>query len=268
VLLHGFTGDSTTWAHLGSELGDERPVHGIDLVGHGRSEAPVAAAAYTIASTIRSVVRAVSDLGSALPESAPLAPGPVPSSHWLGYSMGGRVALSLALAEPGAVASLVLVGASPGLADPVARAARVAADTTLADAVERDGLEAFVDQWMRHPLFASQARLGPDFLAGARAQRLRNRAHALAHTLRGMGTGAMPPLWDRLDEVRVPVLLVHGALDGKFAALAHDMATRLPDARVLAVPDAGHAVHVEAPAALAAAVRGFLRQVDPPRGGM
>ena len=107
--------------------------------------------------------------------------------HVVGYSMGGRVALSLAVAHPDRVASLLLVGASPGLAEAEERAARIKADEALARQIEQDGLERFVDYWMALPLFASQSVLGEDALARARTQRLRSDPAGLANSLRGMG---------------------------------------------------------------------------------
>lgn len=249
VLLHGFTGDATTWADLAAHLGSARPLLALDLVGHGRSPAPDDPAAYTMAATVAAVVATIDGLGIA-------------RAHWLGYSMGGRVAIHLALARPARVASLALVGTSPGLDDPAARAERVRADAALADLVEREGIAAFVDRWMAKPLFASQARLGAPALARARAQRLRNRPHALAHTLRGMGTGAMAPVTERLAEITVPVLLIAGAEDAKFTDLAVRMATRLEHAEVQVVPGAGHAVQAEAPARLGALVEAFLGRVE------
>lgn len=250
VLVHGFTGDATTWAPLQPHLDPARPACAIDLVGHGRSPAPDDPSAYTLAAAVAAVADTLDAAGIA-------------RAHWLGYSMGGRVALRLALDHPGRVASLALVGASPGIPDPIARAERVAADHALADFVETAGLAAFVERWMANPLFATQSRLGPAFLASARAQRLRNRPHALAHTLRGMGTGVMEPLTNRLGAVRAPVLVVAGELDPKFRAIAAALAARLPDAEVAIIPGAGHAVHAEAPAALAARLRAFLQRVDP-----
>ena len=249
VLVHGFTGDSTTWARLVPWLGVERRVLGVDLVGHGRSDAPAAPEAYTMGAAVASARAAVREAGAE-------------RAHWLGYSMGGRVALSLALEAPEAVASLTLVGASPGIADPAAREARRKDDEALADLIERQGLEAFVDRWMSNPLFDGQARLGPAYLAAARAQRLAGRPRALARTLAGMGTGAMAPLGARLGEVHAPVLVVAGEDDPKFRTLAGEMAARLPRATVAVVPESGHGVHVEAPEALGALVRAFLRRVE------
>ncbi len=248
VLLHGFTGDTTTWDRLVPHLGMARGVLAIDLVGHGRSDRPRELAAYAMPAAVEQVVRAAADVG-------------VARAHWLGYSMGGRVALQLALAHPEAVCSLVLVGASPGLDDPGERADRVQADEALAELLEREGIEAFVDLWMAHPLFATQARLGDAHLAQARAQRLRNRPGALAMSLRGMGTGAMWPVWVRLGEISQPALVVAGEEDEKFCRLARAMVARLPDAQALIVPGSGHAAHVEAPDVLGLAVREFLDRV-------
>lgn len=249
VLLHGFTGDATTWVDLLPHLDAARPVWALDLVGHGRSPAPAAAAEYAMSAVMASVAEALRGAG-------------LIRAHWLGYSMGGRVALHLALAEPGLVASLALVGASPGIPDPAARAARVAEDEALAAVIEREGLAAFVDRWSAHPLFATQAALGPEHLARMRAQRLRNRPEALARVLRGMGTGAMEPVAERLWEIRVPVLLVAGALDEKFAGIAGLMAGRLQAPDLWIAPGVGHAVQLEDPAGLAAAWEAFLRRAE------
>jgi len=246
VLLHGFTGDSTTWDRLVPHLGPDRPVLAVDLVGHGQSEAPADSRAYTVAKTVSSVRHALRAAG-------------LVRAHWLGYSMGGRVALHMAITVPGAVSSLVLVGTTPGIQDPAERRQRRRDDEAWAASLEREGLAAFVDRWMARPLFATQQRLGQAYLAATRAQRMTNRPHALAHTLRHMGTAVMRSLWPRLHDLTAPVLLVNGAEDARFDGVAAAMALRLPSAQRLVVRGSGHAVHVEAPAALAARVQDFLR---------
>ncbi len=146
---------------------------------------------------------------------------------------------------------LILVGASPGLADEQERAARRAADDALADRIETLEIEAFAREWGAQPLFADQpARVA----AGAHADRLRNTPQGLAAALRGLGTGVMEPLWDRLPELHIPVTLVVGERDEKFSALAERMLARLPDARLVVVAGAGHAAHLEAPGAVAEAI--------------
>jgi 2-succinyl-6-hydroxy-2,4-cyclohexadiene-1-carboxylate synthase len=177
---------------------------------------------------------------------------------YVGYSLGGRLCLRLALDRPDLVEGLVLVGASPGIADPVARAERRAADEALAAEVERDGVAAFLDRWLAGPLFAT---LGAG--AAGRAERLANAPEGLAYALRRLGTGVQEPLWDRLAGLRPPALLLAGERDAKFAALAHQMAAAIgPGARVALVPGAGHAAHLERPAATAALIEAFLAGVE------
>ncbi len=176
----------------------------------------------------------------------------------LGYSMGGRVALQFALAAPERIAALVLESASPGIEDAGERAARVAADRTLADDIERDGLEAFVDRWEALPMWATQAALPDAVRQRLRAQRLRNSTSGLANSLRGMGAGAQEAVLGRLGELSMPVLLIAGEHDAKYRQLARDMRERIPDAQINIVEGAGHAVHLERPGAFAPLVKEFL----------
>jgi 2-succinyl-6-hydroxy-2,4-cyclohexadiene-1-carboxylate synthase len=227
VLLHGFTQTRRSWRRTVQALGGRYRAVVPDLPGHGqaahRTASFAACAAY---------VRALAPARFSL----------------VGYSMGGRVALHAGLALGERVERLVLVGAGPGLADPAERAARRSADLALADRIETIGLEAFAREWAAQPLFAGQ----PDRVAGAaHADRLRNSAAGLAAALRGLGTGAMEPLWDRLGELAVPVSLVVGERDEKFRAIAERMAAHLPDARLVVVPGAGHAAHLESPEVVA-----------------
>ena len=238
VVLHGFTGSGTAMAPLTERLARSRRVVAVDLVGHGRSPIPDDPAAYTVDAMAVDVAEVIGD-----------APAPV-----VGYSMGGRVALTLACRRPSVVTSLVLIGATPGIAEPAARAERRTSDEALAASIETDGLEAFVDRWMANPLFVSQDALGEAFLAEARAQRLAADPRGLARSLRGGGTGAMTPLHDRLPTCTVPTVLVVGELDAKFRAIAASMA--LPDARVEVVAGVGHAAHLEAPDRVADIVAG------------
>ncbi len=186
------------------------------------------------------------------------ATGLVAGGHrgvWLGYSMGARLALHVALAHPEAVDALVLVGGTAGIDDPDERAARRAADAALADQIERDGLEPFLRDWLARPLFAT---LPPD--PDRLTRRLTNRAAGVASSLRHWGTGTMdPPLWDRLGEIAAPTLVLAGALDTKFSALGRRLAAGIGSAaRFETVDGAGHAAHIERPDEVAHRVASFL----------
>lgn len=235
VVLHGFTGSAATMADLARRLDPDAVVP--DLAGHGPGPHPSDPAAYTIDAMADDV------LG--------LADGPL---DLVGYSMGGRVAFTAACRAPERVRSLSLIGASAGLAGTDERAARAAADDELAELIERD-LAGFVDRWMANPLFATQARLGEDARSASRAQRLSNDPDALATSLREASTGRMAPLHELLSGCTMPVGLIVGADDPKFRAIAADLHAALPDATVHVVADAGHAVHLEQPEAVADAIR-------------
>jgi 2-succinyl-6-hydroxy-2,4-cyclohexadiene-1-carboxylate synthase len=245
VMLHGFTGDASSMAPAAAPLERDFEVHRVELVGHGRSDAPADVRHYSMPRCVDQVVAVLDGLG-------------VDAAHLYGYSMGGRTALSLAAAHPDRVCSLVLVGVTAGLAGGEARAERRASDEALAERIEREGLEPFVDAWMALPLFASQKRLGEAALAAARAQRLRGRATGFANSLRGMGTGAMPPLHAVLADLRMPTLLIVGEEDAKFRGIAAALAVELPDAKVEVITEAGHAAHLEQAAAVGEGVRRFL----------
>jgi 2-succinyl-6-hydroxy-2,4-cyclohexadiene-1-carboxylate synthase len=232
VLVHGFTQTLASMDPLATRLRDTYQVVSVDLPGHGGSPAPRS-----------NFEDAAATLGEAGGHAA-----------YVGYSLGGRLCLRLALDRPDLVGALVLIGASPGLEDPAERAARRASDAELADEVERVGVERFLDRWLAQPLFATL----PAERAG-RAERLVNTAANLAQSLRLHGTGAQEPLWERLATLRPPVLLIAGAADAKFSALARRMASAVgPTARIALIPDAGHAAHLERPDKVAFLIRDFL----------
>ncbi|MBW3534052.1 MAG: 2-succinyl-6-hydroxy-2,4-cyclohexadiene-1-carboxylate synthase [Gemmatimonadetes bacterium] len=246
LLLHGFTGSVEAWGEaLLDGLACRHRVLAVDLHGHGRSDAPTDPARLDM-------LRVVDDLVAVLDAAG------ARRATWIGYSMGGRVALAAAVLRPERVERLVLESASPGLATPEERSLRREQDEALAASLEREGLEAFVDRWMALPLFASQRRLPAEVREGERRRRLANRPAALAASLRGMGAGSQPSFWEALAGVAAPTLLLTGEEDAKFRALADAMAARLPDALRRDVAGAGHAVHLEAPEAWLEAVRSFV----------
>ncbi len=249
LLVHGFTGSSEAWGEeLLDELASEFRLLAVDLIGHGCSDRPHEPKRYALASQVRDLCALLDSRG-------------VERAVWLGYSMGGRIALGAALLCPQRIRGLVLESASAGLDSDGERRARIAHDETLARRLEDDGLEKFVAYWMGFPLFATQAKLGPAALERERERRLRNDPAALAASLRGMGTGVQPSFWKRLHDVRAPALVLAGSEDEKFCALARRMAARLPQAQLELIPGAGHAPHLEQPETYLSHVRGFCRRI-------
>jgi 2-succinyl-6-hydroxy-2,4-cyclohexadiene-1-carboxylate synthase len=248
VLLHGYTGTGRSMGALSRALECGHETILPDLPGHGRS---TAAAGHGFEQCLDDLVATLHAAGHR-------------RAHWLGYSMGARLALGCALRHPDCVASLVLIAGRAGIEDPGERAARRAADEALAERIEAIGAEAFLDEWLAQPMFATLARRGPDYMATERRARLANGAQGLAASLRALGPGAQPPLFDALATLRAPALLLAGALDQSFVAIARDLGRRMPRAEVCVVEDAGHAVHLEQPASVRRLVRDFLRRAAGP----
>lgn len=249
VLLHGFTGSGRSWDAIREVMASSRRVITIDLPGHGASSAPRDPGRYSLRRFADDVVAVLDAL-----QLERVALG--------GYSLGGRSALQVALAHPQRIGALVLESCSPGIADASERAQRASDDGALADAVERDGLATFVDRWERLPLWRSQDALPEPVRARQRAVRLAGSAAGLAASLRGAGVAVEPDASPELHRLHMPVLLVAGALDARYARIAADMAAQVPGARLAIVEDAGHAVHLERPARFASLVGQFLDSFD------
>jgi 2-succinyl-6-hydroxy-2,4-cyclohexadiene-1-carboxylate synthase len=229
VLLHGFTHTGASWDPVVAALGESYRACAPDIRGHGSASDRVPA-------TIEGVLH---DVAAAAPGRCAL----------VGYSMGGRIALHAGLGLPGRVDRLVLIGASPGIADASEREARRQSDERLAREIDASTIEEFAARWALTPVLAGQP---PAVADAVRADRLRNDPAGLARALRGLGTGALGSVWDRLPEIGMPVALVVGERDEKFRAIAAEMvAAGLKRAEIVVVPGAGHAVHLEAPDAVA-----------------
>jgi 2-succinyl-6-hydroxy-2,4-cyclohexadiene-1-carboxylate synthase len=242
VLLHGFTGRSENWTKIRAALNDHFTTITIDLVGHGQTDSPTHALRY-------SMEHAADDLAVIVTKLE------FPSVNMLGYSMGGRLALFTAITHPTLIHTLMLESASPGLESEAERVKRIQSDDQLADKIEAEGLETFVDYWTNLALFETQS---DELKQALKAQRLKSNPLGLANSLRGMGTGVQSPLWHRLNELTCPTLLLTGELDKKFTSIAHSMAAQISRVQTKTIPGAGHAVHLEQPEAYTQAVLGFL----------
>lgn len=232
VFVHGFTQTANSWKPIAQQF-VARGLEGVvvDLPGHAGSAG------------VRADLRRTADMIAGIG-------GP---ATYVGYSLGGRVCLHLALMYPHLVRSLVLLGAHPGIEDADERSTRRAGDDALAAHLLDVGLEAFLAEWTAQPLFG-----GMELTEADRADRLRNTAEGLADSLRMAGTGEQLPLWARLRELNMPVLALAGAHDSKFAAIAEQIATAVPAGRFALIPDAAHAAHLQQPQAVIDAIASAL----------
>ncbi|MAU08641.1 MAG: 2-succinyl-6-hydroxy-2,4-cyclohexadiene-1-carboxylate synthase [Anaerolineaceae bacterium] len=245
IVLHGFTGSTAQWQPFVDAWAQHFHVVLVDLLGHGQTDVPESASRYRLKHVRRDLLKLIDAVSD----------GP---AHLLGYSMGGRIALYMAVNHPNLFQSLILESASPGLESAEDRQQRVESDTALAQRIQNEGIEAFVNFWESIPLWASQSSLAADTLAAQRSQRLANNPVGLANSLLGMGTGVQPSLWHQLANLSLPTLLICGALDTKFTAINQRMNDLLPQSQLVIVPDAGHNVHLEQPEVFAKQIETFL----------
>lgn len=233
VLVHGFTQTLVSWAPVAGDLAADHQVVRVDAPGHGGS----------------------TDVHADLATSARLLAEAGGRATYVGYSMGGRLALRVALDRPELVEGLVLIGSTAGIVDQHERTARRAADESLAARIEGEGIDDFLERWLAQPLFGNLSPSTED-LAARRA----NTADGLASSLRLAGTATMdPPWWDELATIEAPTLVLAGERDPKFTALGRRLAEAIGrNARFHTVSGAGHAVHLQQPMQVAATIRRFV----------
>lgn len=245
VLLHGFTGSKDNWQTIIELLQSQFELIAIDLLGHGETDAPSNYQHYSMANSANNIVTLLQHIG-------------ITPFNLLGYSMGGRLALYIAIHYPKCINALVLESASPGLKTESERQQRRNSDNRLADEIESHGIQWFVDYWGGLPLWESQKQLDDSIRDNLRNQRLINDAQGLANSLRGMGTGVQPSLWEDLPTVNVPVKLIVGELDNKFLSINQEMQQLTPNARLSIIPRAGHTTHLENPQGFIDVIQAFL----------
>ena len=237
VLVHGFTQTSACWDPIDAVLAVDHELVLVDAPGHGTSS--------DVTLDLLQGGRAIAAVGG--------------RGTYLGYSMGARFVLHTALADPGRVDRLILVSGTAGIDDAAERSTRGKSDDQLADHIVDVGVPAFLDEWLALPLFA-----GLTAERRHREARRANTAAGLASSLRRAGTGTQSPVWDRLAELDMPVLVVAGADDNKFTALAERMAVDIgPNAELAIVAGAGHTVHLEQPDRFLAVLRDWLARTAP-----
>ncbi|MFD3448694.1 2-succinyl-6-hydroxy-2,4-cyclohexadiene-1-carboxylate synthase [Microbacteriaceae bacterium 4G12] len=246
LLLHGFTGSKETWRRFLPSWSQQFQIITVDLIGHGETDRPDDPKRYRIEKVAEDIVQLLTKLH-------------VQKAHVLGYSMGGRLAITLACLYPEYVQSLLLENCIAGLESEQERIERMQKDEELAAYIEQHGIQAFINRWENIPLFATQKTLPEVVQEQTRKQRLRNDAKGLANSLRGMGTGAQPSWWRELKKLEMPILLISGEYDEKFWHILSRMKNEFPRAELVQISEAGHAIHVEQPEKFDTIVSGFLQ---------
>jgi len=243
LFLHGFLGSCRDFDKVVCHLSDEFCCLTVDLPGHGGTVVGGPDEHYTMASTAGALVDWLDHLN-------------ISSCCLVGYSMGGRLALYLALEFAKRFPKVVLESASPGLKTEQEQQERLRHDRALADRLEAD-FPTFLTHWYSQPLFRSlQTHPAFDQVVNQRSQ---NNPCNLAKSLRYLSTGLQPSLWGRLAQHTNPLLLLVGEHDRKFLGINQDMVSSCPAARLEVIPECGHAVHLECPKAFVASIRNFLQ---------
>lgn len=245
ILLHGFTGSRSTWKYFIQKWKHHFKCIAIDLPGHGetKNHSPM---------SMERCCHGLAKLFAHLNLSA---------AHVVGYSMGGRTALSFAMLYPELILSLTLESSSPGLKSIDEQLDRKRQDERLASKIEEEGIETFVQYWENIPLFSTQKNLPENVQREIRKERLSQSTIGLANSLRGMGTGVQPSWWNKLWKLTNPTLLIVGSLDHKFVKINKEMKQSLQNAQMEVVHSAGHAVHIEQPTVFNRLVGNFIRKM-------
>jgi 2-succinyl-6-hydroxy-2,4-cyclohexadiene-1-carboxylate synthase len=221
VLVHGFTQTHETWVDVIDSLKQNFEVIAVDAPNHGDS--------CDISLNLESGAKAIGEVGG--------------NATYIGYSLGGRFCLTLALAEPQLVSRLVLISTTAGIEDKEQRSERIRNDEELARRIEQIGVNQFIDEWLNQPLFA-----GLNNETNQRGVRLKNTAIGLSSSLRLCGAGRQQPTWSRLKELTMPVLVIAGANDEKYRRLAERLVSEIGDnATLKIVENSGHIPHLEQP---------------------
>ena len=227
--IHGFTGSPDSWNDTQAVPGSQC----LRVLGHGE---------LSIAQGKESFTDEVSRLSAELPTSG---------VHLVGYSLGARLALGIALKDPSRLRQLTLIGVHPGLENEHDRVSRKKSDQAWATLLRTEGIAAFVQAWQELPMWESQQELPVSKQDAQRAQRLQHDPLQLAHATQSLGTGSMPPMWHSLPSLSMPVQLIVGERDNKYLEIAKAMLATLPDGHLEVISGAGHNPVLEAPIAIA-----------------
>jgi len=247
VLLHGFTSNLHTWDELTKKLCPSYKVIRLDIIGHGNSDSPSNIEEYAIERQAEVIKEILDKLD-------------LKKVSILGYSMGGRLAITFACMYPNMVSRLILESTTAGIENEADRVIRRNNDELLARKIDEEGIESFVDYWENISLFASLKKLPSEALANMREQRLANNKIGLINSLRMMGTGSQPSWWNEIQKFEFPVLIIVGEKDEKFCLIGKKLQNTIKNAKIELICGAGHIIHVEKPQIFGTIIEEFLNK--------
>jgi len=247
-LLHGFTGSSKDWEEIIPQLNKNYSYAAIDLIGHGQSDSPPDVDRYTASSMVEQLDEVFNHFTKI-------------KFFLVGYSMGGRAALSYAVQYPGKLSGLILESTSAGMADEELRKERILHDEKIVEIIEKKPIEEFFKFWMSQDLFSTLNAIPEEKLLQAKAAKLHNNKIGLINSLRGFGAGVMPPLHNKLKSIECKTLLITGELDSKFSNINRELKEKIINSRHEIIKDSGHIVHFEKPDMFVEVVNEFLDNI-------
>lgn len=248
IFLHGFTGCANDWKYFIDNLFNKYFPIAIDLIGHGKSSKPVEKKYYTTGNIVRQLNNIIKSLN-------------LKNVILVGYSMGGRVALSYSLKYPEVIKALILESTTPGIKNEIDRKMRVASDKAIAKLLLQNGLKKFFDFWLNQPLFKTQKKIyNKDYKIFIK-RKSKNSTIGLANTLLGFSTGKMPSYWDKLNTLKQKILLITGSKDKKFTEINKLMKKHLSNSNHFIIKGVGHNTHLEKKNEYLKVVNNFLRTI-------
>jgi pimeloyl-ACP methyl ester carboxylesterase len=229
LLTHGYSATTEMWRPQIAALSRAHRLIVWDVRGHGRSDYPEDQAAYSEEATVADMAAILDAAGA---KEAVVG----------GLSLGGYMSLAFHLAHPERVRALLIVDTGPGYKNDSARETWNANALNTAERLEREGLAALQSA------------------SAERALSTHRNAEGLARAARGMLTQRDARVIGSLPEIKVPSLVIVGANDTPFLKASDYMAAKIPGAKLLVIPDAGHAANMDQPEAFNSAVLHFLEE--------
>ena len=249
LFLHGFTGRAEDWSFIFKKLNDKFFPIAIDLPGHGNTISGEELSAYSTDAHIE-IVKTVFNYFNIF------------KAVIVGYSMGGRIALSFAVENPQKISALILESSTAGIENETEKTSRIKTDSEIANKILSDGIESFVQYWLGLPFFKSLKSLDKIEYQKLVEQKKTNSDTGLANSLKGFSTGKMPSLWNKLNTLKFPTLLISGNLDKKYVTINKEMNKVISNSQSKIIENCGHNTHLENPTEFIILVNEFLNNLD------